>query len=174
MITEKALLLRRGNDQDKSSFLATQKNPNSNLNRYDRVAHSHALVKELLNVPILQCESKTTDDEFGYSEDYSFYVGNSTPPCIKLNFRTCDQWQKYSRSIYKPSTLLDYNKLFSQCQESLLLAVRQPVVNVLFEMMKTAQQNYIMYVDGSSNEFMFSIENNQKFSKLTLEVNLPG
>lgn len=171
MITEKALLLRRGNAGDIAAFLSAPKKLNPKTTRYERVASSHTLVEELLKVPIFQCESKINDDNFGYSEDYVFYVGDRSGHAIKLNLRSCEQWQTYSRSIYRPSTLLDYNKLVEQCNEKILLSSRQPVIDALFGVMRIAQQNYTMYIDGDSDDFIFSIENNQTFTKLTLEVN---
>lgn len=171
MISEKALLLRRGNASDVATFMSMPKKHNTVDTRYERVSNSHGLIKELLKVPIFQCESLLTDDSFGYSEDYLFYVGENKEHAIKLNIRSCEQWQIYSRSIYRPSTLLEYNKLVEECNEKLVESCKQPVISTLFGMMRIAQQSYTTYVDGDSEEFIFSIENNQKFSKLTFEVN---
>ena len=169
MITEKASPIRRGNAQDVKNFLNSPKRQ-TNSTRHDRVSSSHSIVKELFKIPNIQCQSNTIDDDFGYNEDYFFYANGKEQYAIRISLKCCDQWQTYTRSIYKPSTLIEYNRLVKMCDEKISPDYKEYILSTLASMIKIGQQDYVIYVDGDSDDFIFAIENNKKFSKLIFEV----
>lgn len=166
---DKIALINRTCPKSVLSFLEKSRPP-INSNMYSRVAVMHDMLKDLIRHEGIQTESSAVTNSNGYSEQYLFYTDKSQDFSVRINLFSCEQWQSYTRSIFKPATMLDYNKLVEQCKTNISDKYSQVILKLLTSMMVLSRQDYSYYCDEDNGDLFFTVENNKKFVRMTLEV----
>jgi hypothetical protein len=172
MITEKTeeiALIQRACPKSVSDFLEKPK-PIANANMFSRVATFHDMIKDLIRHEGLQSSGRSINNSNGYSEQYLFFTDDSESYAVKINLFSCEQWQSYTRAIFKPASMLGYNKLVEQCKVSISEKYKPVVLKLLSDMMVLSRQDYNFYCDDDNGDLFFTVENNKKFTRMHLEV----